>query len=45
MRLICRSSKNGELVFDVLPMQLIDYFTGKEAASVWEDAHVFPATK
>src|SRR5579863_10081083 len=26
-------------------MQLIDYFKGKEAASVWEDAHVFPATK
>jgi molybdate transport system substrate-binding protein len=26
-------------------MQLIEYFKGKEAASVWEDAHVFPATK
>ena len=26
-------------------MQLIEYFKGKEAASVWEEAHVFPATK
>ena len=26
-------------------MQLIDYFKGKEAASVWEEAHVFPVTK
>jgi ABC-type glycerol-3-phosphate transport system substrate-binding protein len=26
-------------------MQLIDYFKGKEAASVWEGAHVFPAAK
>jgi molybdate transport system substrate-binding protein len=26
-------------------MQLIDYFKGKEAASVWEEVHVFPATK
>lgn len=26
-------------------MQLIEYFKGKEASSVWEDAHVFPATK
>jgi molybdate transport system substrate-binding protein len=26
-------------------MQLIDYFRGKEAASVWQQAHVFPATK
>ncbi len=26
-------------------MQLIDYFKGKEAAAVWEEAHVFPAAK
>lgn len=26
-------------------MQLIDYFKGKEAASVWEGAKVFPVTK
>jgi len=26
-------------------MQLIDYFKGKEAASVWEEAKVFPVTK
>ena len=26
-------------------MQLIDYFKGKEAASVWEQVHVFPVTK
>jgi molybdate transport system substrate-binding protein len=26
-------------------MQLIDYFKGKEAASVWEQAHVFTVTK
>lgn len=25
--------------------QLIDYFKGKEAASVWEDAKIFPVTK
>lgn len=26
-------------------MQLIDYFKGKEAAAVWEEAKVFPVTK
>ena len=26
-------------------MQLIDYMKGKEAASVWEAAHVFTVTK
>jgi molybdate transport system substrate-binding protein len=26
-------------------MQLIDYFKGKEAASVWEQAHIFTVTK
>ena len=26
-------------------MALIDYLKGKEAASVWEEAHVFPVTK
>jgi molybdate transport system substrate-binding protein len=26
-------------------MQLIDYIKGKEAASVWDQAHVFPVTK
>jgi len=26
-------------------MQLIDYFKGKEAASVWEQVHVFPVAK
>ena len=26
-------------------LALIDYFKSKEAASVWEDAHVFPVTK